>query len=675
MPLDVLFIINLLKSFTSAHHLLKGQQLHALLLKSGHLFSLFSSNSLLHFYSRCSPNPQNAHNLFDSMLTRNSFSFNTVADSYLNSNDIPRAISLFRSNPQKNSYSWTSIINGLVKIGDLDNARTLFDEMPVKDVSTLNSLIHVYLKSGKALDAFWLYKLVGLDDKFVLTTAVSGCADYRAYELGKQIHARILITGVELDSVLRSALVDLYGKCEDLDNACRVLDSIESPDEFSLSALVSGFSSCGRVEDARRVFYRKRNPSAVLWNSMINGYVLNECGREAIDLFSQMKREEKVLVDSATFASIFSGCATLGIADIVKQIHACGLKHGVEGDVVVASALIDSYSKCGEWESACRVFDEGKIRDTVLLNSMINVYSNCGMIVEAKAIFDSILNKSIISWNSMIVGYSQNGCAIEALDLFSKMHRFNLRIDKVALASAVSASASICALSIGEQLFSLATIIGLDSDPIISTSVIDLYCKCGNLSSGWRVFNWITKTDKALWNSMMMGYATNGYGTEVLKMFKVMRSMNISPNEVTFIAILSGCCHSGLVKEGMECFYRMKEEYGIDPKLEHYSLVIDLLVRVGKLKEAVEFIDTMPYAADVSLWTSVLGGCKADGDENLRREVEERLVKLEPSEAGPLLQLSSIYAAHGKWETSERIREMMRERRIRKNPGYSWIDN
>lgn len=557
----------------------------------------------------------------------------------------------------------------------MENARKLFDEMPEKDVMALNSLLHGYFLSGKGLEAFLLYRRVGLGDKFVLATVVSGCADCGAYELGKQIHAHIIGSGVEVDCVLGSALVDMYGKCEDVDSACRVVELMECPDEFSLSALVSGYSDCGRVENAERVFDTKRNRGVVLWNSMINGYVANERGRDALLLFIEMRGEEGLLLDASTFATVFGACASLGILEIGKQIHACCLKYGALEDVVVTSALIDSYSKLGEWEDACRVSGEARVRDTVLLNSMINVYFNCGMMDEARRIFDSISNKSLISWNTMVVGYSQNGCAIEALDLFAEMHRMNLRLDKVALASAISASASICALGIGEQLFSLATINGLASDPIISTSVIDLYCKCGSVANGWRLFNWMTKSDVALWNSMMMGYASNGYGTEVLKLFEAMRSANMAPNDVSFIAILSGCCHSGLVEEGLEWFYRMKEEYDIDPKLEHCSLVVDLLVRAGRLQEAVDFIGTMPFEADESIWTCVLGGCKARGDENLGRRAAEMLIKLGPREAGPFVQISSMYAAKEQWSTSQRFRQMMRERRIRKNPGYSWIDS
>ena len=561
-----------------------------------------------------------------------------------------------------------------MKCGDLENARKLFDEMHDKDVKALNSLILGYLRNGQALEAFLLYKGVGLDDKFVFTTVVSGCADHRAYELGRQIHARIVVKQVEVDSFLGSALVDMYGKCEDLDNACRVLDLMGIPDEYSLSACVSGYSDYGRVEDARRIFDRREKPSVVLWNSMINGYVLNDRGEEAFDLFIKM-RKEGVLVDSSTITSILKACASFGVLEIVKMIHACGLKHGIVEDVIVASALLDTYSKCGAWEDACRTFSEVRDRDTVLLNSMITVYSNCGMTDEARRVFDSIPNKSLVSWNSIIVGYSQNACAIEALDLFAEMHRLNLRLEKEGLASAISASASICALGLGEQLFSLATITGLESDLIISTSVINLYCKCGNVASGWRLFNWMTKSDKALWNSMIMGYASNGYGLETLDLFESMRNAKVVPNEATFTAVLSGCCHSGLVKEGWEWFHRMKEEYGIDPTVEHYSSVISLLVRAGQIEEAIEFIDTMPFEADEGMLASVLDGCKARGDEYLASKVVERLIKLDPRQAGPYVQISNMYAAHGKWEASERFREMMRERRIRKDPGYSWIDN
>jgi len=289
--------------------------------------------------------------------------------------------------------------------------------------------------------------------------------------------------------------------------------------------------------------------------------------------------------------------------------------------------------------------------------------------------FNKIPSKSVISWNSMIVGFSQNGHALDAMELFCEMHRLGLQLDKVAVASVLSASSSICSISFGEQIFGLAIALGLQSDHIVASSLIDLYCKCGNLVNGCRIFYGIDSPDEVLWNSMLIGYASNGYGQEALELLKLMQSRGVKPSERTFVGVLSACCHSGLVEEGLRWFYRMKEDFGVSPSAEHYACVTDLLVRAGRLEEAVDFIENMPFKADALSWTSIIGGCKAQGNEALLHKVAKKLMETEVSPHSSLyVQLSSALAAQGDWAESAEIRSMMRDRRISKSAGCSWIE-
>lgn len=162
--------------------------------------------------------------------------------------------------------------------------------------------------------------------------------------------------------------------------------------------------------------------------------------------------------------------------------------------------------------------------------------------------------------------------------------------------------------------------------------------------------------------------------TEVLNLFEEMRSAWVVPNETTFIGVLLGCGHCGMVEEGRRWFYAMKDDYHIEPTIEHYSCMIDLFARAGYLEEAMELIDRMPFKADTSIWSSVLRGCKEHGDESLGRKAAERLIELDPENSVAYVQLSGIYAAHGEWERSALLRNMMQERRIKKSPGCSWVD-
>ncbi|XP_020574858.1 putative pentatricopeptide repeat-containing protein At1g77010, mitochondrial [Phalaenopsis equestris] len=682
MTVDLQWCAAHLRSCNASCWILKGRQLHQLLLKAGFSASIFTANCLLQMYARCGTNLSDALLLFDEMIHRNCFSWNSLIDACIKFGDSSYSVQLFDRMPRKNEYSWNAIITGLVRLGDIGNAWRLFEDMPMKDAIALNSLLHGYFRSGRAQVGFSVYKRLnsGLEehsslclDAFVLATVISACAEYRTLHLGKQIHSQIVVSKVELDAVLGSALVDMYGKCEDMTNARKVLDLTTEQDEFSLSALITGFVKCGRYDEARRIFYSRPDPGIVLWNSMITGYASYGHVEEALALFEMMMRKG-VYPDSSTSATILSACASLGALRNVLQIHANVLKYGFLDGIIVGSALVDSYSKAGDWDNACKVFGELKVHDTVLLNLMIKVYSSHGRIAEARQVFDEIQGKTVISWNSMIVGYNQNGFVTEALDLFSEMRRSAVGIDEVTLASVISASASICSLGFGEQGFALALVWGFDSDQIISTSLVDLYCKCGFMTEGWKIFVAMRKLDEAPWNSMLMGYASNGMGSEVLRLFEAMKNAGVAPNEVTFIAVLSACCHCGLVDEGLRWFYCMKDEFGLNPFIEHYSCIVGLLVRAGRVEEALDFINDMPFEADASMLTSLLGGCKVVGNDLLADKVAKRLIELSPSQSSSYVQISSIYAANGDWHKSQSVRSLMCERRIRKNPGFSWID-
>lgn len=674
MDLDVHHCARLLQCCNNQNTIHHGKQLHLLFFKKGLLSSLLTiGNRLLQFYSRCG-NMSDAWRLFEEMPHRNCFSWNTIIEGYMKSGSKEKSLELFNLMPHKNDFSWNMVISGFAKAGELEIARSLFNDMPRKNGVAWNSIIHGYARNGCPGDAVRLFKeLRSCDDMFVLATVIGACTDLEAVNCGKQIHARIVIDGLEFDSVLGSSLVNLYGKCGDLDSATNTLNLMKEPDDFSLSALVSSYANCGRMNDARRIFYRKGSKCSVVWNSMISGYVSCDEEAEALVIYKQM-RANGVQEDSSTLASVMSACCSLGYLTHGKQMHCHACKVGVNDDVVVASALVDMYSKCGNPDSACQLFHELKAYDTILLNSMITIYSSCGRIEDAKQIFEKMPVRSLVSWNSMIVGLSQNGCPIEALHLFCRMNNMDLKIDKFSLASVISACASISLLELGEQVFARATLIGLQSDQIISSSLVDFYCKCGLVECGRKIFDTMIKSDEVSWNSMLMGYATNGHGFEALILFKEMRNAGVRPTDITFTAVLSACDHCGLVEEGWKWFEAMKWHYHVDPGIEHYSCMIDLFSRAGSLEKAVNLIQHMPFEADASMWSSVLRGCAAHGDKALGKKVAEKIIELDPENSGAYIQLSTMFATSGEWERSALVRKLMRKKQVKKNPGCSWGD-
>ncbi|XP_057469365.1 putative pentatricopeptide repeat-containing protein At1g77010, mitochondrial [Actinidia eriantha] len=680
MDLDIHSCARLLQSFTTHHWIQQGRQIHLLFLKRGVLSSALTiANRILQMYIRCG-HLSDAHKLFDEMSERNCFTWNTMIEGYMKSGSKEKSLELFGLMPRRNCFSWNLVVSGYAKAGELEIARGLFDEMPMRNWFAWNLMIHGYARSGRSREAVKLFRELSSDpceesrgDTFVLATVIVACTDLAALDCGKQIHARIIIDEVEFDSVLASSLINLYGKSGDMDSASHVSNLMQDPDDFSLSALISGYANCGRMEDARRCFSFKSDPCFVLWNNMIAGYTANKEANEALILFNKM-RKNGIEEDFSTFASVLGACSSLGISENCKQMHAHACKFGISDDLIIASALVDTYAKCGIPSDACKLFRELKTHDTILLNSMITVYSNCGRIEDAKHIFETMPARSLISWNSMIVGLSQNGCPIEALDLFCKMNMMGLRTDKFSLASVISACASISSFELGEQVFARATVVGLEFDQVVSTSLIDLYCKSGFVENGRKLFDQTIKSDEVSWNSMLMGYATNGYGIEALNLFSEMRCKGVVPTDITFTGVLSACDHCGLIEEGRKWFHAMKNNYHIHPGIEHYSCMVDLFARAGCLEDAMSLIEEMPFEADASMWSSVLRGCVTHGNKSLAKKVAEQITDLDPENSGAYMQLSSMLATSGDWERSAQIRKMMRDMRIQKNPGCSWAE-
>ncbi|KZV17354.1 pentatricopeptide repeat-containing protein mitochondrial [Dorcoceras hygrometricum] len=681
---DMQAYARLLNSFNTHDSVAQGKQLHLLFIKKGILSSTVSiANRLLQMYARCG-GIDYARRLFDEMTQRNLFSWNTILEGYAKDGHKTGMLDVFFSMPERNEFSWNSIVSGLAKLGELDVVRRLFHEMPWKNGIAWNTIIHGYARNGQPNMALGVFKEflkwealktggVSSLDPFILATVVGACSELRGLDWGKQVHARMIVDKIEFDSVMESSLVNMYAKCGDLDSASNLLNAMNDPDDYSLSSLIAGYASCGRMNDARRIFELKFSPCAVLWNSLISGYIANDDFMEALLLFNTM-RKKGILGDLSTMSSVLSACGSVGILKNGMQLHAHAHKLGILPDVVVVSSLIDAYSKCGSHSNSCKLFDELETHDTVLLNSMITIYCNCDRIEEAKRIFFDNKSKSLISWNSMIIGLSRNGRPIEALELFCRMNKSNLRMDRYTLSGVISACSSIPFLELGEQVFARATTIGVDLDQVIVTSLVDFYCKCGLVTLGRKVFDEIMKFDAVLWNSLLMGYATNGHGVEALNLFDEMRRECVSPTEVTFTAVLSACDHCGLVEEGKNWFHRMKYDYHIDPGIEHYSCLVDLLARAGCLEEAINLTNEMPFHSDSDMWSAILRGCITKGDKSLSNKVAERIIELDPQNSGALVQLSGLLASGGDWEKSAQVRQVMKDIKIQKNPGRSWCN-
>lgn len=216
----------------------------------------------------------------------------------------------------------------------------------------------------------------------------------------------------------------------------------------------------------------------------------------------------------------------------------------------------------------------------------------------------------------------------------------------------------------------------LDQDPFVSSIVVDMYGKCGLLDDSIQAFEKISKAKESeyAWNSLVGVFAHHGLGKEAIDVFNRMLVQNVKPNAVTFVNLLNACSHSKLVNEGLHYFNSMERIYGVKPRSEHYSCIIDLLGRAGRLEEAEIFIKKMPFEPNAYAWCSLLAACRIYGDKERGELAAESLMRVEPENSGAHVLLSNIYAKERQWEDVRSVRKMMKDGNVKKLPGFSWVD-
>lgn len=307
-------------------------------------------------------------------------------------------------------------------------------------------------------------------------------------------------------------------------------------------------------------------------------------------------------------------------------------------------------------------------------NALLDMYLKCESLFEAKQIFDELPERDIVSWTSFISGLVQCKQPEQAFYMFASMQASGVLPDNVTLSSVLSACASLGSLCSGKWVHEYINRNGIKWDVHLGTALVDMYAKCGCLDVALNTFCEMPFKNVSSWNAVIGALAMHGHGRGALGYFEQMVGIGMNPNEVTFLAILSACSHSGLVEEGRYLFNLMTTSYNLLPWIEHYGCMVDLLGRTGLLDEAYKLIQSMPMRPDVHIWGALLGACKARGNPDLLQEILSHLLELEPQDTGVYVLLSNLYAAKGRWADVTRVRKLMRQKGVKKETGISIVE-
>ncbi|XP_026454315.1 pentatricopeptide repeat-containing protein At2g37320-like isoform X1 [Papaver somniferum] len=305
--------------------------------------------------------------------------------------------------------------------------------------------------------------------------------------------------------------------------------------------------------------------------------------------------------------------------------------------------------------------------------SLVNLYAKCGDLVNAYKVFVEMPERNVVSWTSIIAGFSQNLHVYMCLKLYHQMRHSNVKPNDYTFTSLLSAYTGNGFLVQGRIAHSQIILMGFDSYTDISNALISMYSKCGDIQDAVYSFETMERRDIVSWNSMIAGYSLHGLSEKAIKLHEEMQKLKIKPDGITFLGILSSCRHGGLVEISRHCFNLMLEN-GVKPDLDHYSCMVDSLGRAGLLEEAKVFIEEMPVTPNAVIWGSLLSSCRLYGNVAIGIHAAEKRLLCEPDCAATHVQLSKFYAIAGRRDQTVRIRKLMKDRNLKTNPGYSWIE-
>lgn len=301
----------------------------------------------------------------------------------------------------------------------------------------------------------------------------------------------------------------------------------------------------------------------------------------------------------------------------------------------------------------------------------------------ARRVFDGMAVRSAVSWNALVDGYVKC-CEFEtALGVFKMMQEAGLDVDGFTMQSVVGACAGLAALSLG--VWAHVYVIrrckeDVGGDVLMQNSLVDMYAKCGCVDMAWQVFSSMNRRNVASWNAMILGFAMHGCVKEAVETFSSLCAEGnhvTKPTAISFTGVLTACNHVGMVSEGKRYFDMMKAEYGIEPEIEHYGCLVDLLARAGLVEEAMDVVSVMPMRPDAVIWRSLLDGCSR---KNASVEVSELVARQAfdlgrgTASSGAYVLLSRVYASANRWDDVGLVRRLMEEKGVKKEPGCSSME-
>lgn len=532
---------------------------------------------------------------------------------------------VIKTGTHQDVFVMSFLVNVYAKCGHMKDARKVFDYMPRRNVVAWSTLLVGYVQNSQPKLAILVFQEMlyagSYPSNYTLAIALNACTSLQSLKLGDQFHAYTIKYHIDFDTSIGNALCSLYSKFRRLKLALRAFRRIEEKNVVSWTAAIS---ACGDNGEAMK----------------------------GLRLFIEMLSED-IQPNEFTLTSVLSQCCEILYLELGSQVHSLCAKFGYELNLRVR-------------------------------NSLLYLYLKCGCIGEAQTLFNGMDDVSLVTWNAMIAGHAQmmeltkdnlSACqsGIEALNLFSKLNRSGMKPDLFTFSSVLSVCSRLVSLEQGEQIHAQAIKTGFLSDVVVSSSLINMYNKCGSVERASKAFLEMSTRTMISWTSMITGFALHGWSQQALQLFEDMRLAGVRPNQITFVGVLSACSHAGMVDEALNYFEMMQKKYKIKPVMDHYTCLIDMFVRLGQLEEAFNFIKKMDFEPSEFMLSNLIAGCRSHGNLELGYHAAEQLLSLKPKDTETYVLLLNMYLSAGQFEDVSRVKNIMKEENVGELKDWSWI--
>jgi pentatricopeptide repeat protein len=594
------------------------------------------------------------------------------------------------------------LIHMYVKCGALDEARKAIEGLPLHDVVSWSVLMSGYAEHGQcheALECHTQMQSEGLcPDRVSFICILKACGNIGFASKGEEIHKEILSRGLldDHDVVLGTATIDMYAKCGVLAKAREVLEGLPTRNEVSWNALISGYAQKGLSYEALDCLGRMQNegmvPNAVTFicilkacgsmglthrGQCIHADVLSrgllhddiDIGNALVDMYAKcgllMKAlqvlEELPVRDVVSWSTIITAFALQGQNQEALNCLESMKNEGLSPDAITFISALNLCGSISAIKTGGNIHEEivcrGSLeKDIVLGTALVDMYAKCGELVKAEKVLEGLSVRNAVVWNALIVGSTQQGRCHEAVNYFEAMRRESFSPDAVTYTCILKACGSIGAIDKGKQIHEEILNRGLiKSDLVLGTAVVDMYAKCGSLTKAQKVLEELPDRDVVAWNVLIAGYALQGEAHEALKCFSRIQTEGITPDEVTFLCVLSACGRMGLVDDARMLFQDMSSKYGISPSVEHHICMIVVFGYGGQFDKAMSVIELMQSSNFPTVWLALLGACRRWGNVELGKLAFDQVIQLDDSNSAAYVLMASLFADVGMQEDAENI--------------------